>query len=244
MSALAAAQVSRAGAARLTVINRTEAKAKHLAASTGADSLPWEDLPDALAHADVVVTCTRRLRPSSRPTWWSAPARAVGDRSSSTSPCRETSTPTSHSCRTPASSASPTSAGASRCDPGGDVDAVRDLVTGEGGDLVMRRSQEVGPTVAALRASAAQVVAAEVRRSRADCLSSTTRPDPRSTARSTGWSTSSCTPRRCGSSSSRPTTAARPRRITPRRCASSSTSTPARRRRAGPRPGRASLRRC
>lgn len=48
---------------------------------------------------------------------------------------------------------------------GGDVDAVRDLVTGEVATyLVMRRSQEVGPTVAALRASAAQVVAAEVRR--------------------------------------------------------------------------------
>ena len=166
MSALAAAQVSRAGAARLTVINRTEAKAKHLAASTGADSLPWEDLPDALAHADVVVTCTGALGHIITPDMVER-SRAGRGRQVLVDLAlpRDVDPDVALVPDTRVVGLADLGRRLALRPEGGDVDAVRDLVTGEVATyLVMRRSQEVGPTVAALRASAAQVVAAEVRR--------------------------------------------------------------------------------
>jgi glutamyl-tRNA reductase len=61
MSGLAVATAARAGAARVTVANRTRAKAERLAAgvagvaSTVAD---FADLPAAIAAADLVISCT------------------------------------------------------------------------------------------------------------------------------------------------------------------------------------------
>jgi glutamyl-tRNA reductase len=61
MSGLAVATVARAGAARVTVANRTRAKAERLAAgvagvaSTVAD---FADLPAAIEAADLVISCT------------------------------------------------------------------------------------------------------------------------------------------------------------------------------------------
>ena len=39
-------------------VNRTDAKARHLALSYDAHAATWSDLPEALAAADLVITCT------------------------------------------------------------------------------------------------------------------------------------------------------------------------------------------
>jgi glutamyl-tRNA reductase len=62
MSGLAVATAARAGAARLTVANRTRAKAERLAAGV-ADEVEsavadFTDLPAAIAAADLVISCT------------------------------------------------------------------------------------------------------------------------------------------------------------------------------------------
>ena len=175
MSALAAAQVSRAGAAELIVVNRTAEKAEHLAASTGAGFLPWEELQEALVDADVVITCTGALGHVLTP-------EMVGSARQSAADLGRTGV---HRRQALVDLALPRDV-----DPdvallpdtrvvglgdlgrrlalrpeGGDVHAVRDLVTSEVATyLMLRRSQEVAPTVAALRERAAQVVAAEVGR--------------------------------------------------------------------------------
>lgn len=59
MSALATALAVRAGAAEVVLANRTRARAERLAARTaGASVVGLNELPDALARADVVVSCT------------------------------------------------------------------------------------------------------------------------------------------------------------------------------------------
>jgi glutamyl-tRNA reductase len=58
MSALAAASVARAGAASLVIANRTRSHAERLAAQHGGRAAAIADLPELLAAADLVVTCT------------------------------------------------------------------------------------------------------------------------------------------------------------------------------------------
>ena len=58
MSSLAAAGASRSGAARVTVANRTRRHAERLAASVGGGTADLAELPQAIAAADVVVSCT------------------------------------------------------------------------------------------------------------------------------------------------------------------------------------------
>ena len=58
MSSLAATTVSRRGAAGLTIVNRTLAKAVRLAERTGGTARPLDELSAALAGADVVISCT------------------------------------------------------------------------------------------------------------------------------------------------------------------------------------------
>jgi glutamyl-tRNA reductase len=62
MSGLAVATAARAGAARVTVANRTRAKAERLAAAVSNDVASTvadlADLPDAIAAADLVISCT------------------------------------------------------------------------------------------------------------------------------------------------------------------------------------------
>ena len=58
MSALAATVVSRSGAMRVLVANRTLAHAVRVAASVGGEALVLDALPTALAAADLVVSCT------------------------------------------------------------------------------------------------------------------------------------------------------------------------------------------
>jgi glutamyl-tRNA reductase len=58
MSGLAVAQASRARAGRLVVANRTRQRAERLAASAGGHAADMSALPELLAAADLVVTCT------------------------------------------------------------------------------------------------------------------------------------------------------------------------------------------
>jgi glutamyl-tRNA reductase len=57
MAGLATATVTRAQAGRVTVVSRTAARAERLAAEYGALARPFEELPQALAEADLVLSC-------------------------------------------------------------------------------------------------------------------------------------------------------------------------------------------
>jgi glutamyl-tRNA reductase len=61
MSGLAVATAHRAGAADLAVANRTLDRAERLAAGVGGRVVEFSKLPDALADADVVISCTGAL---------------------------------------------------------------------------------------------------------------------------------------------------------------------------------------
>jgi glutamyl-tRNA reductase len=58
MSSLAATTADRAGAARVTVANRTRRHAERLAAAVGGRTADLADLPAAIADADLVISCT------------------------------------------------------------------------------------------------------------------------------------------------------------------------------------------
>ncbi len=58
MSALAATVAAQSGAGRVVVANRTLARAERLVSGLGGEARPLEDLPAALAEADLVVSCT------------------------------------------------------------------------------------------------------------------------------------------------------------------------------------------
>jgi len=58
MSGLALATAARAGAAQVTVVNRTHAPAVRLAAGVGGAVADFADLPAAIAAADLVISCT------------------------------------------------------------------------------------------------------------------------------------------------------------------------------------------
>ena len=58
MAGLATATVSRLGADRVTVVNRSRVNAERLAAEYDARPAPLSELPSALTDADLVITCT------------------------------------------------------------------------------------------------------------------------------------------------------------------------------------------
>jgi glutamyl-tRNA reductase len=58
MSALAATTLNREGVGQVVVANRTYERAEHLAESVGGRAVPMSALSDALAAADLVVSCT------------------------------------------------------------------------------------------------------------------------------------------------------------------------------------------
>ena len=58
MSGLAVATAARSGASRVTVANRTRAKAERLAAGVGGEVADFADLPRAIAAANLVISCT------------------------------------------------------------------------------------------------------------------------------------------------------------------------------------------
>jgi glutamyl-tRNA reductase len=58
MSGLAVATAARSGADRIVVANRTRARAERLAASVGGDVADLTGIPEAIAAADLVISCT------------------------------------------------------------------------------------------------------------------------------------------------------------------------------------------
>ncbi|MEU6346941.1 glutamyl-tRNA reductase [Streptomyces sp. NPDC046977] len=58
MSSLAAATLARAGAGEIVVVNRTHERAERLAESVGGRAAPMDDLAAELPQADIVVSCT------------------------------------------------------------------------------------------------------------------------------------------------------------------------------------------
>ena len=169
MSSLAATTISRLGSADLVIINRTLAKAEHLAAATGGRALPLTDLEVALGRADVVISCTGAVghvitadvvaaAPASRPRGSQvfidlALPRDVAPDVADISGVRVVGL----------AEIGETLASDDRFSP--DVKAVHDLVAEEvAGYLTHCRAQEVAPTVTALRHRAADVVAAELTR--------------------------------------------------------------------------------
>jgi glutamyl-tRNA reductase len=172
MSSLAAATISRLGAAELVIINRTLAKAEHLAVATGARARPLSDLAVALFQADLVISCSGALSHVITAETLVGPDATADGRERGPRMFMDLGLPRN---------VAPDVADL----PGehvvglGELDeilaadslytphvkAVGDLVIAEvAGYLTNRRAQEVAPTVALLRSRAADVVAAELRR--------------------------------------------------------------------------------
>jgi len=169
MSSLAATTISRLGAAELVIINRTLAKAEHLAAATGGRALPLHDLAQALSEADLVISCTGALGHviTAETLEATADSRTGGPQVLIDLALPRDVAPDvadlpgvhvigladlSEILTADSSVAS-------------HVQAVHDLVVAEVATyLTYRRAHEVAPTVTALRSRAAAVVAAELAR--------------------------------------------------------------------------------
>lgn len=165
MSALTAHTLRRMGVEELTVVGRTEANAERLAAACGAQARPWQDRLQVLADAQFVVSCTGAVGHVIS----AADARAA-----------HTGTPQVYLDLALPRDIDPDAEGvpgvrvldledlrAVRHDAGarGEVEAVQELVDSEVEEFLSeRRAAAVGPTVAAIRAHAADVVSAELDR--------------------------------------------------------------------------------
>ena len=168
MSALAATTVHRGGNRWITVANRTPAHAERLAAAVDGRAVALADLGTALADADLVISCTGAV---GHVVDAATAAAASGLRDGRPQVYVDLALPRD---------VDPAVAGLTGVDVvdlqvlgadlaeaqfGADLDQVRVLVDREVSDyLVSRRVQAVAPTVAALRARAAEVVEAELAR--------------------------------------------------------------------------------
>lgn len=172
MAGLAVATLARAGVEDLTVVNRTGARAQRLAELHGARSAPWEQLTTLVGGADLVVTCTGAVGTvlDARTV---ARARAEAGRTGAPLVVVDLALPhdvdpevarlTGVRLWGLAELQQEGVAEEARSD--GSVAAVRDLVTAEvAGYLAERSAARLGPTLAALRASAARVVDGEMAR--------------------------------------------------------------------------------
>lgn len=166
MSGLAAHTLARAGL-RLSVVNRTDERARRLAEATGGTAYPWSELYAAMTQADVVVSCTgavghiigeadvRRVQADSRERVWIdlALPRDIDPRAAQITTLLSLDELSSLTLGSTAEKEQ--------------LQAVRDLVTGESAEfLTGRRSAAVGPTVAALRQRAETVIDTEMARLR------------------------------------------------------------------------------
>ncbi len=169
MSALAATAVHRAGARSITIANRTPENAARLAGAVGGRAVGLAQLPAALAQADLVISCTGAV---GHVVDAGAVVAAAASRDGSRDQLYvDLALPRDVD---PAVAAVP---GVHLADlevlgtdlvgqqVGADLEHVRSLVDQEVADyLLARRVQAVAPTVAALRARAAEVVSAELGR--------------------------------------------------------------------------------
>lgn len=169
MSSLAATTISRLGPAELVIINRTLAKAEHLADATGGHALPLRELRAALSRADLVISCTGAV---GHVITAETVAAAADSRTGGPQVLIDLALPRDVA---PEVADLPgvhviglEEIGQNLADDGRfapHVQAVRDLAVAEvAGYLTDRRALEVAPTVTALRSRAAAVVDAELSR--------------------------------------------------------------------------------
>jgi len=169
MSSLAATTAARRGVAGLTVVNRTEARARRLADATGGTARPFAELDRAIAAADIVLSSTGALGHLISAEQVAGARVNAADRRQV---FLDLGLPRDVD---PAAAEVPgvrvidlAELGARLADRSSattlpEVQAVCDLVTGEvAGYLTSRMAKSVGPTVAALRSRAAEVVDAEI----------------------------------------------------------------------------------
>jgi glutamyl-tRNA reductase len=171
MSGLAAATLARADVADVTIVNRTPDRAARLAQSSGGRARPWADLADVLADSDLVIACTGATDHVITGADLLEAAARRGDRPQVVIDLalpRDVEPVSDWEVALPSVTLlSLQDLGellSGRAD-GLEVAKVRDLVTVEVAGFVTRRVEKsVAPTVAALRARAAEVVAAEMGR--------------------------------------------------------------------------------
>jgi len=166
MSALAATTAAREGAASVTIANRTPERAERLAEAVGGRAVPLTELATELARADLVISCTGAVGHV-------VDAGTAAESAAGRGPQLYVDLALPRDVD-PAVAALPGVEVAdlealgqdlSAAQLGEDVDEVRSLVTAEVSDyLAAVRVQAVAPTVAALRARAAEVVEAELAR--------------------------------------------------------------------------------
>ncbi len=171
MSSLAATTSARRGAGTLLVVNRTPARAQRLADLTGGQAWPLDRLGDALAVADVVISCTGSAQHLIEGRTVAGAQTARHGR-----PQVFVDLALPHDVEPEVAQLPNTAvlglgelgavlAAQSDAQTLPEVQAVRDLVTGEvAAYLAGRMVKSVAPTVAALRSRAAAVVAAEMER--------------------------------------------------------------------------------
>ena len=169
MSGLAATTISRLGVAELVIINRTLAKAEHLATATGGRALPLTDLVAALSQADLVISCSAA---GGHVVTASSLVAAGGSRTCAPRVFIDLALPRNVApdvADLPGEHVVGLAELGEILAAGGHstlhVEAVQALVIAEVASyLTDRRARDVAPTVAALRSRAAQVVTAELNR--------------------------------------------------------------------------------
>ncbi|MCW2819504.1 MAG: hemA [Marmoricola sp.] len=190
MAGLTVATAHRAGAASITVANRTPERAERLAAQHGARAIPLEDLADHVGPVDVLVSCTGSA------STLIGPEQIAARRARSADPgplaIVDLALPRDVDPAVGALDgvrlvALDTLAAELEDAPGGaDVEGVRTIVAQElAAFLTARRSQSVTPTVVALRTMATGVVDSELARlgSRLPQLDEATRAEVEKTIR-------------------------------------------------------------
>lgn len=163
MSGLAAHTLARAGIGSLTIINRTPAKAARLAAVTGGTAGDWTQLRDAVAAADLVISCTGavgHVLDGSNVTASATPTLLVD-----LALPRDVDPQLADLPGITLISLEDLNASVADDAEKTQLAAAHDLVSAEVAEfLVARRAAAVAPAVAELRARAADVVAAELTR--------------------------------------------------------------------------------
>lgn len=171
MSGLAAATVHRAGVDSLTIVNRTPERAERLAAATSGQARPWHALPDVLVSSDLVITCTGAVGHVITAEMLAESAASRGGRPQVVVDLalpRDVEPADTWEHPVPGVTLVDLQALGLLLEGRADttqVVRVRELVTGEVADYLTRRMEKsVAPTVAALRARAAALVASEMDR--------------------------------------------------------------------------------
>ncbi len=171
MSGLAAATTRRQGVGSLTIVNRTPERAERLAATTSGLARPWSELSDVLAESDLVISCTGAVGHVITAEMLAASAARRDGRPQVVVDLglpRDVEPVVSWPHAVPGVSLVDLQSLGQLLEGRADttqVVRVRELVTGEVADYLTRRMEKsVAPTVAALRARAAALVATEMDR--------------------------------------------------------------------------------